>query len=221
MRRVIGGFFQSLDGVIQAPGGPEEDPTGGFAHGGWATSYFDQTLFDFLDGVFLNSEYDLLLGRKTYEIFAAHWPYMLDEPIGRKFARIRKYVVTTTPDLLTWEGSQALTGDPADSVAALKAGDGPDLVIQGSSELYPALLGAGLIDGLWIITMPVLLGRGKSMWSDATAPAGLTLTEHRVASTGAMLGVYEPAGGVPIGDFGLATPSETELARREKMVREG
>lgn len=221
MRRVIGGAFVSVDGVIQAPGGPEEDPTGGFAFGGWATPYFDDTLLGFLGEVFDEPDYDLLLGRRTYEIFAAHWPHHTDEPIGQAFDRIRKYVVTSTPELLTWKGSQALVGDPAETVAALKGGDGPDLLIQGSSELYPALLGAGLVDRLFLVTMPVILGRGKRLFSDASLPAGLTLVDHRVATTGALVSVYEPAGAVPTGSFASETPSEDELARREKLQREG
>lgn len=221
MRKVVGGLFQSLDGVIQAPGGPEEDPSGGFAYGGWATSYFDETLFGFLEDRLHGAEYDLLLGRRTYEIFAAHWPYRLDDPIGERFDRIRKYVVTSTPELLTWRGSEALVGDPAETVAALKAGDGPDLLIQGSSELYPALLGAGLVDELFVMTMPVLLGRGKRVWNDATVPQGLRLVDHRVSATGALVAVYTLGGEVPTGSFAAEEPSEAELARREKLARGG
>ena len=200
MRKVIGGAFISVDGVIQAPGGPEEDPTGGFAFGGWATPYFEETLFGFLGEVFDKGDYDLLLGRRTYDIFAAHWPYHLDDAIGQAFDRIRKYVVTSTPDRLTWKGSQALVGDPAETVAALKQGEGPDLLIQGSSELYPALLGAGLIDRLFLITMPVILGKGKRLFDDS-ASTGLKLVDHRLASTGAMVTVYEFVGGLPRGSF--------------------
>jgi dihydrofolate reductase len=221
MRKVIGGAFISVDGVMQAPGGPEEDRSGGFAFGGWATPYFDDVLGDFLSGVFDKGDYDLLLGRKTYEIFAAHWPYHLEDPIGQAFARIRKYVVTSTPELLTWQGSEALVGDPAKTVAKLKQGDGPDLIIQGSSGLYPALLGAGLIDRLWLVTMPVILGRGKRLFGDASAPAGLRLVDHRIASTGATVTVYEPAGEVPTGSFADENPSEAELARRAKVAKEG
>ncbi|MGY0634558.1 dihydrofolate reductase family protein [Luteimonas sp. A478] len=220
MRRVIGGAFISVDGVVQAPGGPEEDPTGGFDFGGWATPYFDDTLSGFLGEVFGAPEYDLLLGRRTYEIFAAHWPYQTDDPMGQMFDRIRKYVVTSTPELLTWKGSQALVGDPASTVAELKHGDGPDLLIQGSSELYPALLGARLIDRLFLVTMPVILGRGKRLFSGAAAPTGLKLVDHRIASTGAVVTVYEQAGEVATGSFASETPSAAELARRDKIKHE-
>lgn len=221
MRRVIGGAFISVDGVVQAPGGPDEDPTGGFRFGGWATPYFDDVLSGFLGEVFDAPEYDLLLGRRTYEIFAAHWPYQVDDPMGRKFDRIRKYVVTSSPELLTWKGSQALVGDPAETVAELKRGDGPDLVIQGSSELYPALLGARLVDRLFLVTMPVILGRGKRLFSARSAPAGLKLVDHRIAASGAVVTVYEQAGAVPTGSFASETPSDAELARREKLKQEG
>lgn len=217
MRKVIGGFFQSIDNVVQAPGGPDEDPSGGFTHGGWATSYFDETLFGFLDEQFHRAEYDLLLGRRTYEIFAAHWPYQGDE-MGQRFDRIRKYVVTSDPAGLTWRNSQALVGDPVETVAALKREDGPDLLIQGSASLWPALFGAGLVDRFFAITMPVLLGRGKRALTPASMASNMTLIEHRVAATGAVVTVYEPAGPVPIGDFSPETPSAAELARREKVA---
>lgn len=220
MRKIIAGAFISLDGVMQAPGGPHEDPTGGFAYEGWAVPYFDETLGEFLGGIFDGGDYDLLLGRRTYEIFAAPWPYHLDEPIGQAFDRNRKYVVTSTPELLTWKGSEALVGDPAESIAKLKHSDGPDLIVQGSTELYPALLGAGLIDRLWLVTMPVILGKGKRPFGDASAPMGWKLVDHRIASTGAIIAVYEPAGAVAVGDFGSEIPSEAELARREKWARE-
>lgn len=219
MRKIVGGAFISVDGVVQAPGGPEEDPTGGFAHGGWSTPYFDETLFGFLGEVFDRGDYDLLLGRRTYDIFAAHWPHHLDDPIGQAFDRIRKYVITSHPERLTWKGSEALAGDPAETVAALKRGDGPDLLIQGSSELYPALLARRLVDRLFLITMPVILGRGKRLFDDASAPAGLKLIDHRVAATGAVVTVYEPHGEVQVGSFASETPSAAELARREAMAR--
>jgi len=219
MRKIIAGAFISVDGVIQGPGGPHEDPAGGFAHQGWAAPHFDETLFGFLSEVFDKGDYDLLLGRRTYEIFAAHWPFHTEDAIGQAFARIRKYVVTSTPDLLTWQGSEALVGDPAETVAALKQGDGPDLLIQGSSQLYPPLLANRLIDRLFLVTMPVILGKGKRLFGDASAPTGLTLVDQRTAGTGAIVAVYERDGEVKTGDFGSETPSEAELARREKWAR--
>lgn len=219
MRRVIGGAFISLDGVMQAPGGPSEDPTGGFAHGGWAAPYFDDALGGFLEEVFDKGDYDLLLGRRTYDIFAAHWPYQVDDPMGETFDRIRKYVVTSTPERLTWQNSEALVGDPAETVARLKAGDGPDLLIQGSTELYHALFRARLIDRLWLITMPVVLGRGKRLWDDGAASTGLTLVDSRTARTGALVAVYDVGGDVPHGSFASLSPSDAERERQEAIAR--
>lgn len=220
MRKVVAGAFVSVDGVIQAPGGPEEDPSGGFRFGGWAVPYFEDTLGGFLSEIFDAGDYDLLLGRRTYEIFAAHWPYHKDDAIGQAFDRIRKYVVTSSPELLTWKGSEALVGDPAETVARLKAGDGPDLLIQGSSQLYPALLAAELIDRMFLVTMPVMLGRGKRLFGDASAPVGMKLVDHRLAGSGATVSVYELGGKVPIGSFASEVPSEEELERREKLKLE-
>ena len=218
MRRLVAGAFISVDGVVQAPGGPEEDPTRGFALGGWATAYFDETLGGFLGETFEGPDYDLLLGRRTYEIFAAHWPCHLDDPIGRRFERARKYVVTSHARPLAWRGAETLVGDPAETVARLKAGDGPDLLVQGSTQLYPALLGAGLIDRLFLVTMPVLLGRGKRLFGDASRPAGLRLVDTRIAASGAVVTVYEPAGEVPLGSFTDETPSDAERDRRRRIA---
>ena len=131
MRKIIGSLFQSLDGVIQAPGGPEEDQSG-FAHGGWVFPYFDESLHEPM-GRLLGGSYELLLGRRTYEIFAAYWPHNGDQPIGKTFNAVRKYIVTSSDRPLTWKNSQRLVGDPAEAVASLKASNGPDLLIQGSS----------------------------------------------------------------------------------------
>jgi dihydrofolate reductase len=219
MRRIIGGVFQSLDGVMQAPGGPTEDWTGGFALGGWTVSFWDDAMGEAMGGLF-SGPFELLLGRKTYEIFAAHWPYVpADDPIGSLFNRIAKHVVTRSDAHLAWENSRALPG--IDAVAALKATEGPDLLIQGSSTLYPALLAQQLIDRLFIMTFPVILGSGKRLFGAGTPPAALRLVDHKVSTTGVVLATYEPAGPVPIGSFQLAQPSPAEAARQERMKREG
>ncbi|THG40850.1 dihydrofolate reductase family protein [Sphingomonas olei] len=200
MRRIIGGLFLSIDGVIQAPGGPEEDPSGGFAHGGWMAGYDDDVTDAFIGEHIMGAEYDLLLGRRTYDIFADYWPRHWDNPVGERFARITKYVVTSTPGTLGWEGSQALVGDPAVAVARLREADGPDLLIQGSGQLYPALLGAGLIDRLFLTIVPIILGTGRRALTGG-APAGLRLVDHRVSGTGVIMAVYERDGAVRTGDF--------------------
>src|SRR4051794_1581298 len=219
MRRIIGGAFQSLDGVMQAPGGPTEDPTGGFALGGWSTSFWDEAMGQAMGGLFAGP-FDLLLGRKTYEIFAAHWPYAAaDDPITISFNRVAKYVLTRSDEPLAWANSHRLPD--IDAVAALKAGDGPDLLIQGSSTLYPPLLAQGLVDRLFVMTFPVILGGGKRLLGPGSGATALKLVDHQVSTTGVTIATYEPAGPIPIGSFQLNEPSAAENARQERMKREG
>ena len=215
MRRITGGLFLSLDGVLQAPGGPTEDPTGGFAHGGWATGYFDETLFGVIGELF-TTPYAMLLGRRTYDIFAAHWPYATgdDAPMGEALTAADKYVVMHGHRSFDWANSHRLAD--IDAVAALKETDGPDLLIQGSGTLYPPLLERGLIDRLTVMTFPVLLGGGKRPW-DAMPGGALKLVDHKVSGTGVVVATYEPAGAIPIGSFALADSSPEEQARQRRM----
>ncbi len=161
MRKLTGAVFLSLDGVMQAPGGPDEDPTSGLPHRRLDASFLGPATWA-RSRASSSGEYDLLLGRRTYDIFAAYWPYNQDNPIGEKFQRINKYVLTHSDEPLEWENSHKLSGDTAAAVAELKKSEGRDLLIQGSSTLYPPLLSAGLIDRLLLMTFPVLLGKGKS-----------------------------------------------------------
>ena len=220
MRRISGAVFQSLDGVMQAPGGPAEDPTGGFDLGGWLTSYFDETLGSTMEELF-SPPFDLLLGRKTYEIFAAHWPYATGDEaaLGTLFTRAGKYVLTRDHIPLVWENSHALRD--IEAVAALKATPGPDLLIQGSSTLYPALLRHQLLDQITILTFPVVLGQGKRLFGNETPSGAFTMTDHQLSSKGVLIARYEPNGPVPLGSFQHAQPSEREIARQERMRREG
>ena len=215
MRRLTGAMFLSLDGVMQAPGGPSEDPTGGFAHGGWATSYFDETLFGVI-GEWFTPPYALLLGRRTYDIFAAHWPYAEgdDAEMGVALTAADKHVVSSGDLGSTWANSHRLDG--IDGVAALKASDGPDLLIQGSSTLYPQLIERGLIDRLAVMTFPVLVGVGKRPWGDIPGNA-LKLVDHKVSASGVVVATYEPAGAIPIGSFALSQESPEEQARQRRM----
>ena len=215
MRKIIVGAQISLDGVMQAPGGPQEDPSKGFKFGGWAMPYFDAVFGEEIDRVLTNC--DLLLGRKTYEIFAAYWPYNLDNPIGEKFQRIHKYVLTHSDEPLAWDNSSKLSCDTAEAVAELKKSDGPDLLIQGSSTLYPPLLSARLIDRLMLIRFPIVLGRGKRLFDGSEAPSTLRLVDHFASKKGVVTSVFEPAGDVRTGTFETKPPSEEELARRKKM----
>ncbi len=219
MRRIIGAAFLSMDGVMQAPGGPEEDPTGGFAHGGWLTTMFDEALGNQVDS-FLKEPFDLLLGRKTYDIFAAHWPFTEDDQeIAHAFSRNRKYVLTRSNMPLEWKGSERIAD--LDALAAIKAGDGPDLVIQGSSTIYPALLERGMIDRLVLMVAPVVLGKGKRLFGVGSAPGKWKLIEQRLTSTGVVMSTYEPEGAVETGSFAMEEPTPQELARREKLKTAG
>ncbi len=214
MRKIIGGVFQSLDGIMQAPGGPGEDPTGGFAHGGWMFPFADEAVGEAI-GAFFSGPYDLLLGRRTYDIFAAYWPHAQGEnaPMGEAFTAANKYVLTRGDRDLPWDNSHRLRG--MDDVAALKRGDGPDLLIQGSGTLYPALLGAGLLDRLVLYTFPLVLGRGKRLFGEGTPPLTLTPVDHRISPGGTVIATYAPAGPVETGSFGTVdSPRETERQRR-------
>ena len=215
MRKLTGSVFVSLDGVMQAPGGPDEDPRSDFRFGGWVAPHWDEDMGPFEH--IIMSDYDLLLGKRTYDIFSAYWPYNQDNPIGEKFQRINKYVLTHSNEPLAWENSHKLSGDAADAVRALKQTDGRGLLIQGSSTLYPPLLSAGLIDRLMLITFPVLLGRGKSIFDGTEKPNGLKLADSFVTDKGVVIVTYEPAGAVQTGSFETKEPSAEEKERREKM----
>jgi dihydrofolate reductase len=216
MRKLTGAVFQSLDGVMQAPGDPEEDPSRNFRFGGWAFHFWDDSLEEPF-GKIIDAEYDLLLGKRTYDIFAAYWPHNQEMPIGEKFQRINKYVLTHSDEPLTWENSHRISGDTAEAVAKLKQSDGRDLLIQGSSTLYVPLLAAGLIDRLIIMIFPVVLGEGKRIFDGSQVPEALNLVNHSVSAKGVVFLAYEPGGEVPTGTFATKDPSEEELERRAKL----
>lgn len=219
MRKVIAGTtFVSLDGVMQGPGGPEEDPSGGFEQGGWTVNYWDDAMMQAQMELF-GAPFDLLLGRKTYEIFAAHWPYHEGE-IADPFNAATKYVATSSDKPLAWRNSVALRGDVPAEVARLKREDGPPLVIQGSSVLIQALLRAGLIDELRLMVFPLVLGNGKKLFGEDMIPAAFRLAESRTSTTGVLIARYAPDGAIETGSFAMEEPSEAELARREKMKQE-
>ena len=215
MRRIIGAAFVSLDGVMQGPGGPTEDPTGGFALSGWLPPVGDDAI-DAKIGEIFGRPFDLLLGRRTYEIFAAYWPYASDAmaDIRDPFNRCTKYVVTHRDQPLDWQNSKRTN---LDELGELKQGDGPDLVIQGSSTLYPQLLTAGLLDELTLMISPVVLGTGKRLFGDGTPPGTLKMTGHRVSDGGNIIATYHPAGPVEIGTYATEPPSEREQARQAAM----
>jgi dihydrofolate reductase len=214
MRKLTGAIFISLDGVIQAPGGPEEDPTGDFRLGGWVAPHWsDLKPFEEI----IMGDYDLLLGKRTYDIFSGYWPHNQDNPIGEKFQHINKYVLTHSDQPLAWENSHRLSGETAAAVAELKRSGGRDLLIQGSGTLYAPLLAAGLIDRFVPITFPVVLGQGKRIFDGSQKPGAMKLVDHCVSDTGVVLMSFEPNGEVPTGTFETKEPSVEELERREKM----
>ena len=217
MRKIICSAFVSLDGVMQAPGGPEEDPTGGFKFGGWTFHFWDEAMGHAMDELF-SRPFDLLLGRKTYDIFAAHWPYAKGDPIGDAFGKAAKYVATRSPDrALDWKNSRTLGRDVVATLRDLKRSEGPDLLIQGSSNLNQTLIANDLIDEYRLLVFPVLLGKGKKLFGDGCSPAGLKLAKFGASSTGVIIAAYERAGGVSTGDFGFAEPSQAELERRKSL----
>ena len=238
MRRIRGSAFISLDGVMQAPGGPSEDPTGGFAHGGWLPQFFDEDVGQAIDD-FFGSDYALLLGRRTYDIFAAYWPYVGGEAtgigevfdrlgkddeeaaaiaMGEAFTRANKYVLTRGEPDLGWSNSHKLGS--VDEIRDVKNGEGPDLLIQGSGTIYPALLQAGLLDQLTVMTFPVVLGGGKTLFGEGTPAEALRLVDHKVTRSGAVIATYQPGGKIEHGWAGPESNSEREQAR-QKAIAEG
>jgi dihydrofolate reductase len=223
MRKIIVGAQVSIDGVMQAPGGPWEDPTNGFTFGGWVMPYFDPVFGEEIERVF-QEKCDLLLGRKTYEIFAGYWPYYDESAsagwIATLFKKIKKYVVSRSGEVDTsWTGTVLLRNIA--EIKRLREEDGPNLVTQGSTELVHALLANDLVDAISIFAVPVVLGGGKKLFADGSAPHSYRLTRSRISSTGLMIGHYERAGEIRIGDTAFDSPSTAERARRERMKREG
>lgn len=224
MRKIIAATFVSLDGVMQAPGGPEEDPAGGFRLGGWTVPYWDDAIGAVLGEGFA-AGFDLLLGRRTYDIFAAHWPHVDVDPssgtfdalnagIANTFNGCTKYVATRSPETLDWQNSRWLGADVVAGVREIRDGDGPNLLIQGSSVLIRQLLAAGLIDTVQLLIYPVVLGKGKRLFGDDAMPAAFTLAKSATSPGGVLMATYERAGPVRTGSFAMENPTDAELARR-------
>ena len=201
MRKLKVLTFLTLDGVMQAPGGPEEDPDDGFAHGGWSVNYFDDKVGEDM-GRLMGQPFDLLLGRKTYDIFAGFWPNASEEEGAKPLNDATKYVASRGNPSLSWDKSVLLEGDVAEAVAALKGTDGPELQVHGSGELIQTLLRHNLVDQFHLKVFPVVVGSGKRLFSDGTIPAGLKLVDHKVSDTGVVMGTYVPAGELVTGTFG-------------------
>jgi len=202
MRQLVVSTFLTLDGVMQAPGGPGEDDSGGFAHGGWTVPYFDEQVGTFMAEL-MAPPFDLLLGRRTYDIFAAYWPHASEEEGARPLNDATKYVASRSRPTLSWDKSVLIEGDVAQGVAALKASDGPELQVHGSQNLLQTLIGAGLVDRYRLLVFPVVLGSGKRLFADGAIPAALRLVTSTVSATGVVMSTYEPAGEVVTGSFGV------------------
>ena len=217
--------FLTLDGVMQAPGGPEEDPTGGFTHGGWSVKYWDETMVARV-GESMSRPFDLLLGRKTYEIFAAHWPSVTNDPIAEGLNRATKHVASRSLTSVNWAGSRLIRGDLAEAVARLKQQDGPEIQVHGSSNLIQTLLMHDLIDELRLWIFPLVLGTGKRLFDDGAMPTGFRLLDCTTSGTGVIISRLERTGAIEqeamedskvMSRFALEQPTEAELARRESL----
>ena len=207
MRKLIVNAFITLDGIMQAPGGPEEDPNGGFEHGGWAFGYWDDVVDETMHTA-MADPFDLLLGRKTYETFAAHWPYS-EEPAAAPLNNATKYVASTTLKSVEWQNSQLLEGPLADAVNAVKAQDGPEIQVQGSADLIQSLHADGLIDEFNVWTCPVILGKGKRLFEPGTPAGGLEVIDSKVSPSGVIMTRYRTGAEIKGGSF-----VQAELDRR-------
>lgn len=231
MRELFVSAFVSLDGVMQAPGGPDEDPSGGFTQGGWTVPYWDDLMSAAMAEAFAQP-FELLVGRRTYEIFAAHWPHVderaerggtpsdIDDPVAAALNSARKHVASRTLTELGWQGSTLLQGDVAAAVADLKAQDGPALWVQGSSGLIQTLLRHDLVDELRVWTFPVVVGPGKRLFGDGAIPLGLRLEDVQTSTTGVIMARYRRAGDVQRGSFAFAEPTAAETERRARLAAE-
>jgi dihydrofolate reductase len=202
MRRLIVSTFLTLDGVMQAPGGPGEDDSGGFAHGGWSVNYWDEKMGQVM-GEATSKPFALVLGRRTYDIFAAHWPHAPEEEGAGIFNNATKYVASRGRPTLEWSNSVLIEGEAAAGIAALKEQDGPELQVHGSGNLIQTLLRHNLVDQYRLMVFPVVVGSGKRLFADGAVPAGLKLVDSTVSTTGVVIGTYEPAGDIVTGTFAL------------------
>jgi dihydrofolate reductase len=200
MRKLIVSTFLTLDGVMQGPGGPGEDDSGGFAHGGWSVNYWDEKMGEVM-GAAMRAPFDLVLGRTTYDIFAAFWPDAPEEAGGKPLNDATKYVASRSQPTLDWSNSVLIEGDAAEGITALKQEDGPELQVHGSGNLIQTLLRHNLVDQYRLWVFPLVIGSGKRLFSDGTIPSGLKLVDSTVSTTGVVIGTYEPAGEIVTGSF--------------------
>ncbi len=219
MRKLVVNTFMTLDGVMQAPGGPEEDPTGGFKYGGWSFNYWDE-LMNQVMGDSMKEPFELLLGRRTYEIFAAHWPFIKNDPVADLFNKINKYIVSKSLNKVTWEKSFLIKDNVVDRIIKLKENEGPELQVHGSSNLIQTLMRNYLIDEFRLWIFPLIIGKGKKLFAEGTIPSNLRLIENKVSSTGVAISTFIPDGEIKTGSFALDSPTEAEIERRKKLKEE-
>jgi dihydrofolate reductase len=230
MRKLVVNSFLTLDGVMQAPGGPEEDPTGGFTQGGWSVQYWDEMMGKEMDRT-IRTPFDLLLGRKTYEIFAAHWPHVtesvrderggtespVDDPAAKALNSARKYVASRTLTRVDWNNSMLLEGDVAEEVTRLKSQPGPEIQVHGSANLLQNLIKHNLIDEYRLWIFPVVVGPGKRLFAEGTVPAELKLVDSKTSTTGVIIARYVPSGAIKRGSFAFEDPTPEEVERRREL----
>ena len=228
MRNLAVQAFVTLDGVMQAPGGQDEDPTGGFRYGGWSVRYWDETMVGRMVE-FMSRPFELLLGRRTYEIFAAHWPHVSGDPIGDALNAAVKHVASGTLERVQWGNARLLEGDAGDAVATIKEQPGPEIQVHGSSDLIQTLLARDLVDELRLWTFPVVIGEGKRLFGRGATPLGFTLRESLAFDSGVTLTTFTRAATVEPADltdsevmsrFALDEPSEAERLRRKGLAKE-
>ncbi len=200
MKKIITSTFVTLDGIMQAPGGPEEDDSGSFKSGGWSVNYWDDMMGQVMGETFARKP-DLLLGRKTYEIFAAYWPYHKDEPGADSLNHAKKYVVSRTLDRVSWENSTLIQGDVVKEITRLKESSGPELQVHGSSNLIQTLLKHNLLDELHLWIFPVAIGNGKRLFGEGINPSNFKLLDSKTSSTGVIIATYARAGELKTGSF--------------------
>jgi len=219
MRKVIVFTFVTMDGVLQAPGGPHEDQSNNFKWGGWTFPYWDDSMNKVMEQA-TSQPYDLLLGRRTYEIFAAYWPYQKDDPMAEKFNRIQKYVVSSQHRELPWENSVLLTGDVIAELKKLREQNGADLLIHGSGKLIQTLLQNSLVDELHTWIFPITIGTGKKLFAEGTQPGQWKQLNVQISTTGVIMASYVPDGDIKLGSFATEDASDLEMERRKKLAEE-
>lgn len=216
MRKIVCNTFATLDGVMQGPGGPEEDRTNNFKYGGWSVSYWDEAMEKVM-GEFTRPSFDLLLGRKTYEIFAAHWPFVKDDPTADKFNKATKYVATNTLTSSSWQNTIFLNNDIVQQIRELKKQDGIEIQIHGSSDLLQTFQRNNLVDEFHVWIFPVVLGQGKRLFEPGSMASGFELADHKISKSGVIMATYIPKGDIQFGSFALENPTELEIERRKHV----